>query len=175
MIGSNEHESGFYATAAFATDKSFNTTQQNLFNLEAFTCASAIEAANRVAQGVPVWRYRYFGDFANLRLFPGSGAYHGTELNMVFGTAEDTSGLPNSHIENATIAYVQKAWAAFASDPVAGLSEKMGWPRYANTSASTLVRLGFNNETSASFVAPSTSDVECPALHGAVDLGKGAM
>lgn len=51
----------------------------------------------------------------------------------------------------------------------------MGWPKYANTTASTLVRLGFNNETSASFVAPSTTDAKCSALNGAVDFGKGAM
>ena len=79
LIGNNDHESGFYATAAFATGKSFNASQQNLFNLEAFTCSTAIEAAARAAQGVSVWRYRYFGDFANLELYPGSGTYHGAE------------------------------------------------------------------------------------------------
>jgi len=176
LIGNNEHESGFYAIAAIATGKTFNTTQQVFFNLEAFTCAAAIEAANRAAQGVSVYRYRYFGDFANLRLFPGSGSYHGSELNMVFGTAEDVSGLPNNNsIEDSTIAYIQKAWAAFASNPATGLKTKLGWPLYKNTTAATLVRLGFNNETKASFIAPSSSDAQCPALNGAVDLGKGAM
>ncbi|KAE9367006.1 cholinesterase [Stipitochalara longipes BDJ] len=174
LIGNNDHESGFYNISAFATGKSFNATQSNLFDLEAFTCATAIEAAARVAEGVPVWRYRYFGDFANLQLYPGSGTYHGAELDMVFGTAQDVSGLPNSAVENATIAYFQKAWAAFASNPTTGLS-KLGWPTYKNSSASTLVRLGYNGQTSASFVAPSTSDAQCPSLHGAVDLGKGAM
>lgn len=175
LIGNNNFESGFYQTAAFATGKSFNTSQQELFNLEAFTCASAIEASNRAGLGVPVYRYRYFGDFANLRLFPGSGTYHGTELDMVFGTAQDVSGLPNDEVENKTIAYFQKAWATFSRDPENGLSKSMGWPLYKNTSAATLVRLGYNNETTASFVAPSTSDSQCPALNGAVNLGKGAM
>lgn len=174
LIGNNNHESGFYDIAAFATGKSFNATQQNLFDLEAFTCSTAIEAAARVAKGVPVWRYRYFGDFANLQLYPGSGTYHGAELDMVFGTAQDVSGLPNSAVETATIAYFMKSWAAFASNPTSGLS-KLGWPTYKNSSAATLVRLGYNSQTSASFVAPSTSDAQCPALNGAVDLGKGAM
>jgi carboxylesterase type B len=132
LIGNNNFESGFYQTAAFATGKSFNATQQEFFNLEAFTCATAIEAEARVAQGVSVWRYRYFGDFANLELFPGSGTYHGTELDMVFGTAQDVSGLPNSAVENKTIAYFQQAWAAFASNPQSGLST-LGWPLYKNT------------------------------------------
>jgi carboxylesterase type B len=110
---------------------------KNFFNLEAFACASAIEAEVRAAQGVPVWRYRYFGDFADLRLFPGSGAYHGTELDMVFGTAEDVSGIPNSEVEVQTIAYFQKAWTAFAHDPKQGLSITMGWPLYKNTTGNT--------------------------------------
>jgi carboxylesterase type B len=132
LIGNNDFEAGFYKLAAFATARPFNATQITEFNLEAFTCASSIEAAARVAHGVDVWRYRYFGDFPNLQLYPGSGAYHGAELNMVFGTAQDVSGLPNNAIEQKTIAYVQKAWAAFASDPATGLS-KFGWPKYANT------------------------------------------
>lgn len=52
---------------------------------------------------------------------------------MVFGTAEDVSGLPNDVIEEQTIAYIQKAWATFARDPKMGLSESLGWPLYSNT------------------------------------------
>jgi hypothetical protein len=52
---------------------------------------------------------------------------------MVFGTAQDVSGLPNSEVENATSAYFMKAWAAFASNPTSGLSE-LGWPMYKNSS-----------------------------------------
>lgn len=113
---------------------SFNTTEQTLFNLEAFTCASAIEASARVSSGVPTWRYRYFGDWGNLRLFPGSGTYHGSELEMVFGTAATVSGVPSTDTENDMSAYFMKAWAAFASDPKAGLEQKLGWPLYANSS-----------------------------------------
>lgn len=132
LMGNNDLESGFYAVGAFATGKSFNATQRELFDLEAFTCATAIEAAARVAKGVTVYRYRYFGDFDNLRLYPGSGAYHGAELNMVFGTAQDVSGLPNFAAEDATSAYLMKVWATFARDPKKGLS-KLGWPTYNNT------------------------------------------
>jgi carboxylesterase type B len=133
LIGNNDFESGFYQIAAFATGKSFNASQQKLFNLEAFTCATAIEAEARASQGVSVWRYRYYGDFANLRLFQGSGAYHGAELDMVFGTAQDVSGLPNDEVEIKTIAYIQKAWATFARNPSTGLWKSLGWPLYKNT------------------------------------------
>ena len=81
-----------------------------------------------------MWRYRYFGEFENLELFPGSGTYHGSELEMVFGTAEDVSGLPNTKLEEKTIAYFMKAWAAFARDPRKGLLDTIGWPIYQNSS-----------------------------------------
>lgn len=130
LLGNNAHESGFYAIAAFATSHSFNSTQQSLFNLEAFTCNTALEAKARARQNVPVWRYRYYGRFENLELYPGSGAYHGSELNMVFDTAQDTSGLPNSAVENRTSEYMMRAWATFARDPANGLSGELGWPIY---------------------------------------------
>lgn len=114
--------------------------------MEAFTCATAIEAAARVAQGVSVWRYQYFGDFANLRLFPGSGTYHGTELDMVFGTAQDVSGLPNDEVEIKTIAYFQKAWATFASNPTKGLSKTLGWPLYKNTTGTQVDKSSYGTK-----------------------------
>lgn len=138
-MGNNDFESGFYELGAFATGKTFNASQEALFNLEAFTCSVAIEAAARIAQGVPVWRYRYYGDFTNLQLYPGSGSYHGAELNMVFGTAEDVSGLPNDAVENATIAYVQSAWAEFARNPSSGLTDVLGWPVYENSSGMSCI------------------------------------
>lgn len=193
LIGNNNFESGFYQIGAFVDGISFNTTEQALFNLEAFTCASAIEASARISLGVPTWRYRYFGDWANLRLFPSSGTYHGSELEMVFGTAATVSGVPSTKTENDTSTYFMKAWATFASDPKAGLEQKLGWPLYANISGTlelcrilctliisiiaspTLVQLGYNNQTIASFGFPSEFDLLCPLLGGATDLGKGAM
>lgn len=174
LIGNNNLESAFYRIAAFATSKAFTTTQQTLFNLEAFTCATAIEASSRASQNVTVYRYRYFGDFANLQLFPNSSTYHGSELEIIFGTAEDVSGLANTEVEDKISGYFMRVWGAFARDPEEGL-KGLGWPRYENSSTPTLVRLGYNNEFEPSFVPPSTSDAECPVLGGAVVLGKGAM
>lgn len=100
------------------------------FNREDFTCPTALEAANRVKYGVPMYRFRYFGDWNNLRLYPTSGAYHGSDLEMVFGASKDVSGLPDSKKERQMQATMMKAWAAFAQDPAKGLHEKMKWPRY---------------------------------------------
>lgn len=52
---------------------------------------------------------------------------------MVFGTAQDVSGMPNDDVENKIVVYFQKAWATFASNPAKGLSKTLGWPLYKNT------------------------------------------
>jgi len=85
---------------------------------------------NRAKAGVPIWRFRYFGDWDNLRLYPTSGAYHGSDLEMIFGASEDVSGLPESAPEMEMQALMQRTWAVFADDPVKGLEREMGWPVY---------------------------------------------
>lgn len=109
-----------------------------------------------------MWRYRYFGDWPNLRLYPGSGAYHGCDLHMVFGGAEDVTGLPNTDFETWTTEYMMGAWGSFVNDPVNGLSEELFWPEY-NASGNTLVRLGFALDPAASFVSPGLWDSACPS------------
>ena len=111
---------------------------------------------------MPTWRYRYFGDWDNLRLYPTSGAYHGTDLEMIFGASQDVSGLPESKAQMQTQSLMQQAWAAFADDPKKGLEKRLGWPEY-NVKKDTLVRLAYNNTPTASFVKPSVYDQACPA------------
>lgn len=84
---------------------------------------------DRIAHGVPAWQARYFGDWDNMRLYPGSGAYHGSDLAMVFETSERISGLPDNQTEKEVARLMASAWAAFASNPQDGL-EKFGWPKY---------------------------------------------
>jgi hypothetical protein len=79
---------------------------------------------------------------------------------MVFGTAQDVSGLPNTKEENGLSMYMMKAWATFADDRKEGLSRKLGWPKF-NSSAATLVGLGYANETEAIFVDPALCDQPC--------------
>ena len=128
-MGNNNYEAGFYKLAAFATKKNLTAAQWDAFNLAGFTCPSGREAAARATNGVPVWRYRYFGDWPNLRLYPGSGADHGSDLSLIFGTTLDVSGEPDSPTEAATARYMMNAWASFARDPANGL-RAFGWPVY---------------------------------------------
>ena len=64
--------------------------------------------------------------------------------------------------------YMRGAWAAFAKDPVNGLSDYGGgWPRY-STGGQTLIRLAFNNMTGTNLAAGNQYDSGCPAAAAAV-------
>jgi cholinesterase len=79
--------------------------------------------------GVKAYRYRYFGDWPNLNISYGTGAFHSAEVPMVFGNAALLTGVPNTLNEALVSAYMMGIWAAFAKDPDNALS-LAGWPTY---------------------------------------------
>lgn len=137
LLGNADYECGWYKLSAYAAKINLTESQWDLFNQRAFTCPTGEEAKCRVQYGVPTWRYRYYGDWDNLRLYDGSAGlgrrgssvYHGTDIDMLFGTAYRVSGQMNTAEEDAAGKYMMGAWAAFARDPVQGLT-KYGWPSY---------------------------------------------
>lgn len=132
LAGENDNEAGYYKIPAFAQGKIFTDDVWKYFNLECFTCPLAKEADIRAKHGVPMWRFRYLGDWDNLRLYPTSGAYHGSDVAMIFGSSAAVSGLPKSREQRKLEALMMKAWAAFGDDPATGLQTKIGWPKYAS-------------------------------------------
>ena len=172
LLGNNENEAGFYVLR-YAGNDQFTLTQkqQDEIGLGLYTCPIAYEAGLKAKSSAntttttataPAYRYLYFGDWPNLRLYAGSGAYHTSETSVVFGTLADLGGEPNTALEVEVSRYMHGAWAAFTRDPSCGL-EAIGWPAY-ERSGSTLVRLGFGNETAASFALPGTYDGICSSL-----------
>ena len=70
---------------------------------------------------------------------PTRGAYHGVELNMIFGNSEAIKNTPESaHLLQLQMK-TQRAWAAFVGDPHYGL-EKLGWPRFPLNDVCSLMR-----------------------------------
>jgi cholinesterase len=104
------------------------------------------------------------GDFPDLELttFPDSGAYHGSEISVLFDTLGEGNGLPPpTEAEIAIGNYMRGAWAAFAKDPENGLHcYGGGWPQY-NTQGKTLIRLAYNDTLGINVVYPTLYDSVC--------------
>ncbi|KAF1991210.1 alpha/beta-hydrolase [Aulographum hederae CBS 113979] len=170
LVGNTNYETGLFKVVAAAGNQTFPDIIWEFINLIAFTCGAKGAADARAAQGVPVWRYRYFGEFPNTRLTlnPSSGAWHGGELPLVFGSTEFATGVANTPAEASLQTYLKGAWAAFAKDPAGALGRApYRWPRY-NRLTRTLVQFGCNNATQPRYGLPISFDLSCSLIDGLV-------
>jgi cholinesterase len=96
-------------------------------------CPSHLAALVRRNANVPAWRYIYAGEFPNQSLGPccvnATGAWHGSEIALVFGTTELKKKGEDTVEEKKLSKTLREAWTGFAKDPVHGL-HKIGWPIY---------------------------------------------
>ncbi|KAF2402642.1 alpha/beta-hydrolase [Trichodelitschia bisporula] len=176
LVGNNDNEAGLFAVlaqagAAGAAAKAPSTSSSlaiELGNLR-FTCPAGDAAKARRDAGVSAWRYRYAGEWPNQNIGPKAGAWHGSELGMVFGTTERTSNKPDTEEERKLSAKMREAWTTFAKDPVNGLT-KLGWPLY-DPAKPTLVLLGKPNSSEIAFVDNAPYDKNCGRLYAAVKGG----
>ena len=170
LIGNADYEAGLFKAVA-NLDGSGSTLSDlywTYFNLIGFTCPAAARANISISQDVPTWRYRWFGEFPNtiIESNPDSGAWHASELPILFDTAPSGNGIPaNSPAEVAIGSYLRGAWAAFAKDPVNGLKSYgggngTGWPTY-DPVGNSLVRLGFANLTGPNLALGNSYDAMC--------------
>ncbi|KAJ3957433.1 hypothetical protein N0V92_005982 [Colletotrichum tropicale] len=160
LVGNNENEAG--------ASKSLQPTRTEIywadFNFRYYTCADNIRLAQTISAGLPSWRYRYFGDFPNLALStnPPSRAYHGAELQPLFGTLPQDP--PSTTLELETAELLRGAWTTFAKNPTSGLlSYSGGWPLY-NPSENTMARIAFNNQTGTNLGQGDAYNERCASL-----------
>jgi len=157
LIGNNNYEGGLFRTEFALSGLFFSDTFWDDFNLQEFTCPCGIRANASVGAGNPTWRYRYFGVFPDLAVSSEAGTWHAAEIPIIFDTMPATPGATQAEISIAD--YMRGAWAAFAKDPVKGLTN-YGWPTY-NTSHDTLIRLAFDNVTGPNLINPYKYDADC--------------
>ncbi|OGE50273.1 hypothetical protein PENARI_c017G12199 [Penicillium arizonense] len=162
LLGHNSNEAGFYKVATYAQGSTLTDKAWDDFNMGTFFCPSNLEAADRARRHSPVWRFQYNADWENTRLYPTSGAYHGSELNMIYGESAAITGIPESEPQLLLQGVMRRAWGAFVRDPRRGLSE-VGWPVY-DPHGSTLVELGLDNKPSAEFVSTEDTAERCATL-----------
>jgi cholinesterase len=124
LVGHAKNEQGFYDLVA----KSKNTTAAGGVNANIIGCGPGPAAAGRRAKGVNAWRYVYAGEWPNMDTgIP--GAWHGSEIGLVFGSTEFSSHRPDIPAEVEMSKKIRTIWTTFAKDPVHGL-HKMGYPLY---------------------------------------------
>lgn len=104
-----------------------------------------------------------------------SGAYHGSDVSQVLGTAEDVSGgVPDTDDEREVSAGMMRAWAAFARDPVRGLESELGWPRYGG-GEKKVVALAYENRVDPTFLDAEDVDGVCEEVGTDTSYAQGAF
>ena len=164
LLGSADNEAGLFRVLDTFRNQTNSDEYYKAFNDLGFTCPGAQRAAFSIASGVPTWRYRWFGAFPNTQLttVPYSGAWHASELPVLFNNTPSGGGIPNNtEAEIAIGKYMRGAWATFAKSPVDGLnSYEGGWPQYV-PGEETLIRLGYQNMTGVNLALGTMYDGDC--------------
>lgn len=162
LIGENDYEVGLFKVLFGLQNVTYPEAIWQFLQTSIYTCPLSERAVSSVYNGAPTWRYRYFGNFPDLQLstVPDSGAWHGAETAVVFGTdldIQDVVGRTGAQEQIAT--YVRGIWAAFAKDPTNGLTN-YGLPTY-HPLKSTLLRLAYDNATGPNAAFPVQYDIGC--------------
>ncbi|KAH8595462.1 carboxylesterase family protein [Bisporella sp. PMI_857] len=158
LIGSNERET---ATNFALNSTSVNETIVAVGTQRVFQCPAALSSLLRAQNNIPIWRYLYHGNWSNVSPAPFLGAYHSSEIPIIFGTYYK-AGPPATPQEIEASKYIQGAWVSFAQDPQS-LSAKYRWPDY-YTQDSTIVNLALNNATIANLTPAAKWDTYCNPL-----------
>ncbi|KAK2049374.1 carboxylesterase [Colletotrichum somersetense] len=126
-----------------------------------FWCPATKTTNERLAAGRTTYRYFHEAIFNNTSPRPWMGAYHGSELPLIFGTHADFRG-NSTPFEYELSHTMMDAYAAFIKDPAAGM-EAIGWPAY--TADSRLVRsYGKNDAVLTAVQTLSAIEEECVKL-----------
>jgi cholinesterase len=178
LTGNNDFETGIYIPVAALNNQTKDHTYWEDLANRTFACPAGARANVSASHGLPIWRYRWFGNFPNTRLFtnPDSGAYHCSEIPFVWDTLPTGAGIPaDTEAEIAIRVYIQGAWAAFAKNALDGLKTyRGGWPQYSPFEP-TLIRLGYNNVTDTNVVLPDFYDATCLTTYPIADTRRPAV
>ncbi len=109
-----------------------------------------------VTEKIPTWRYYFNATIPNIQPegYPTLGAFHGADLDIVFGTYP-TEGVTDQEV--AISAFMQTAWATFAKDPTRG----PGWKASDGTSEDEIACLGCGGNFGLQMISASVIDSRC--------------
>ncbi|KAJ6448600.1 Alpha/Beta hydrolase protein [Mycena vitilis] len=91
-------------------------------------CPSYNSTVYRNRIGVPVFRFQHAGVFPNLNYYDWLGAYHASDLPIIFGTYDLLDGIANTTSFEVEVSHaMQDHVLAFATDPYHGPQKAFGW------------------------------------------------
>jgi carboxylesterase type B len=158
IVGNADNEGGFYQLLAKARGQTLPSASSSAVT-SFIGCGPHSAAEARMKNGVPAWRYVYQGVYPNQDIGIPGGAWHGSEIALVFGTSEFLSHLPDSPEEVELGEKLRKAWTAFAKDPAHGL-DQFKWPTY-DANKPTVIHIGGVNSSAITFEARPKLDAGC--------------
>lgn len=109
-----------------------------------------------------VWRYVYNATFPNIAAVPGAGAFHSSELPMVFSTYNVSTATAQQY---ALSDYMRGAWARFAKNPSMG----PGWAAVGSFNGTDLAVLGADGSSGVTLVGRNV-DARCSLYDGLYSL-----
>ncbi|KAK4154121.1 Alpha/Beta hydrolase protein [Chaetomidium leptoderma] len=140
LLGSNAHEGvSFTPYRPDGVDVELADQTTAFF----FFCPTYQAARVRVAAHggkVPVYRYLYSGNFTNVSPKPWMGAWHGSEMPLVFGTHPLYRG-NSTELEYLTSYAMQDAWLAFVATGGRKMSIE-GWDVWDEVDGGKVVEFG---------------------------------
>ncbi|KAH6670031.1 para-nitrobenzyl esterase [Halenospora varia] len=171
--GTNNNE-GSSLTVWVNNGTTYNMTLANANTVQR-ACWAQQTFGNRYAANATTYRYYYTGNFTNISPRPWEGAYHSSELPLIFGTHDIAN--PSTDFEYAVSNRMQDLWLAFMRDPVGGLPGQ-GW--LAAVPGGSAIEFAWDGQVVGS-VAMSEFDERCDGLNprvGAVpvdNIGMGVV
>lgn len=143
-----------YAVGAPGTGSSESSAIARIFTEVGLQCPTALLTSQLQAIGTPVWRYIYNATFPNIAVGTDAGAFHSSELPMVFSTYNLTTATAQQY---ALSDYMRGAWARFAKAPIMG----PGWGMVGTFHGTDLGMLGPEGSSGVTVVSPDQVDARC--------------
>lgn len=137
-------------------------------------CPVSAEVKNRNSANLTTYRYQYAGNFSNISPLPWFGAYHSSELPLLFGSHYEYGG-PSPQFEWDVSYAMQALWLSFVENPTRGPvrlalggvsanpnnSSYFAWPAFEQGSSNML--LFAENQTVMQLVSSARIDDSCPS------------
>ncbi|KAL4896935.1 Alpha/Beta hydrolase protein [Aspergillus ambiguus] len=122
-------------------------------------CSSVSDAAMRHSLGLDTYRYLWAGNFSNISPTDWLGAYHWSDLLMIFGTySENVGQIPQLEVD--TSASMQDYILAFLKDP-STVHLTAGWPLFDPNAPNGGLIVEFGKDTAVRNITGNYLDGAC--------------